>query len=132
MDSDHERRLMSQPATPATQPAEPRQQAEAVFHLAHPRYGETTVLDDLRRSDFARLDAGGHVYLDYTGAGLYADSQLREHLELLRSNVRAHHPTVSAGGLGANALVSPMPSRVERRAGSGRSGNPSGRVRRSY
>ena len=87
MDSDHERRLMSQPATPATQPAEPRQQAEAVFHLAHPRYGETTVLDDLRRSDFAHLDAGGHVYLDYTGAGLYADWQLREHLELLRSNV---------------------------------------------
>ena len=45
------------------------------------------VLDELRRSDFARLDAGGHVYLDYTGAGLYADSQLSEHLELLRANV---------------------------------------------
>ena len=39
------------------------------------------------RSDFARLDAGGHVYLDYTGAGLYADSQLSEHLELLRASV---------------------------------------------
>ncbi|HMB81083.1 MAG TPA: aminotransferase class V-fold PLP-dependent enzyme, partial [Vicinamibacterales bacterium] len=48
---------------------------------------DTTVLDELRSSDFARLDAGGHVYLDYTGAGLYADSQLREHLELLRQNV---------------------------------------------
>jgi len=87
MDGDRERRLMSQPANPVTPPAERRQQSEAAFHLAHPRYGGTTVLDDLRRSDFARLDAGGHVYLDYTGAGLYADSQLREHLELLRSNV---------------------------------------------
>ena len=38
-------------------------------------------LEELRRSDFARLDAGGHVYLDYTGAGLYADSQLGEHLD---------------------------------------------------
>ena len=45
------------------------------------------LLDELRRTEFARLDAGGHAYLDYTGAGLYADSQLAEHLELLRSNV---------------------------------------------
>ena len=44
-------------------------------------------LEELRRTEFARLEAGGHVYLDYTGAGLYADSQLAEHLELLRSSV---------------------------------------------
>ncbi len=44
-------------------------------------------LEELRRSDYARLDAGDHVYLDYTGAGLYADSQLGEHLALLRSGV---------------------------------------------
>jgi len=47
----------------------------------------TALLDELRRTEFARLDAGGHVYLDYTGSGLYADSQLREHLELLQRNV---------------------------------------------
>ncbi len=41
----------------------------------------------LRRREYARLDDGGHVYLDYTGAGLYADSQLDEHLELLRGDV---------------------------------------------
>ena len=61
--------------------------AEAAFRRAHPSYADTIVLDELRRTEFARLDAGGHVYLDYTGAGLYADSQLREHLELLRNNV---------------------------------------------
>ena len=48
---------------------------------------DTATLEELRRSDYARLDAGGHVYLDYTGAGLYADSQLSEHLALLRSTV---------------------------------------------
>ena len=47
----------------------------------------TPVLEELRHSEYARLDEGGHVYLDYTGAGLYADSQLAEHLELLRANV---------------------------------------------
>ena len=72
---------MSHPAVPETQPA------EAAFRREHPQYGETALLDELRHSDFARLDAGGHVYLDYTGAGLYADSQLAEHIGLLRSNV---------------------------------------------
>ena len=38
------------------------------------RLPESAVLDGLRRSEFGRLDAGGHVNLDYTGAGLYADS----------------------------------------------------------
>jgi len=48
---------------------------------------DTATLEALRRSDYARLDTGDHVYLDYTGAGLYADSQLSEHLALLRSSV---------------------------------------------
>jgi molybdenum cofactor sulfurtransferase len=60
---------------------------ETAFRLGHPAYAETAVLDDLRRSDFARLDRGGHVYLDYTGGGLYAQSQLREHMRLLNSRV---------------------------------------------
>ena len=58
------------------------------------------VFEELRRTDFARLDAGGHVYLDYTGAGLYATSQLEEHLALLRQNVFGNphsvNPTASA------------------------------------
>ena len=37
----------------------------------------------LRAREYARLDAQDQVYLDYTGGGLYAESQLREHLALL-------------------------------------------------
>ena len=48
---------------------------------------QSALYDGLRQTEFARLDAAGHVYLDYTGAGLYAESQLREHFELLRQNV---------------------------------------------
>jgi selenocysteine lyase/cysteine desulfurase len=55
------------------------------------RRGEPTLgltpIEELRRTDFARLDAGGHVYLDWTGAGLYGQSQLDEHMELLRGSV---------------------------------------------
>jgi molybdenum cofactor sulfurtransferase len=55
--------------------------------LSSPRRADAPLFDQLRRREYARLDAGGHVYLDYTGAGLYADAQLAEHLELLRRSV---------------------------------------------
>jgi molybdenum cofactor sulfurtransferase len=41
----------------------------------------------LRAGEFARLDAAGHAYLDYTGSGLYAESHVRDHLEMLRRTV---------------------------------------------
>src|SRR6266545_5499197 len=82
-----ERRPVTRPTVPETQPSSSLETGEAAFRRAHPRYDDTIVVDELRRDDFPRLDAGGHVYLDYMGAGLYADSQLREHLELLRHNV---------------------------------------------
>ena len=40
-------------------------------------------VESLRAREYARLDDEGHVYLDYTGAGLYAASQLSEHMQLL-------------------------------------------------
>jgi molybdenum cofactor sulfurtransferase len=49
--------------------------------------GTTDALDDLREREYDRLDRLGHVYLDYTGGGLYAESQLRRHLELLADSV---------------------------------------------
>jgi molybdenum cofactor sulfurtransferase len=41
----------------------------------------------LRATEFRRLDDAGHVYLDYTGAGLYGASQVRQHLALLERDV---------------------------------------------
>jgi molybdenum cofactor sulfurtransferase len=56
--------------------------------LGSPRHSaDAAFFDELRHSEYERLDAGGHVYLDYTGAGLYAHSQLAEHLALLRQSV---------------------------------------------
>src|SRR6266545_1937346 len=105
MDIDLERGSVSQPSLPETQPAASLAEAEAAFRRAHPRYDDTTVLDELRRSDFTRLDTGGHVYLDYTGAGLYADSQLSEHLELLRANVFGNPHSVNPTSTAMTELV---------------------------
>jgi selenocysteine lyase/cysteine desulfurase len=40
-----------------------------------------SVLDELRASEYSYLDANGQVYLDYTGAGLPSQYQLRAHAE---------------------------------------------------
>ncbi len=61
--------------------------AEKAFRQAFPDFNSTSFLDELRSTEYTRLDKQGHIYLDYTGGGLYADCQLRDHMELLRSNV---------------------------------------------
>jgi hypothetical protein len=91
---------VTQPADADTRQEALPQTTEETPQRAHPGDAETTVFDRLRQRDFGRLDAAGHVYLDYTGAGLYADSVLDEHVELLRSNVFGNphslNPTSSA------------------------------------
>ncbi len=73
---------------------------EAAFRSDHPRYGDTWELDELRRTEYARLDRDGHVYLDYTGGGLFAGVQLTEHAELLQGGVygnpHSSNPTSAA------------------------------------
>lgn len=57
------------------------------FSQQYPAYASTASLDNLRASDYARLDQQQHVYLDYTGGGLYATSQLQQHMELLTNGI---------------------------------------------
>ena len=57
--------------------------ALAGFRQAYPAFETTAALDELRATEYARLDACGQTYLDYTGGGLYAASQLREHQAML-------------------------------------------------
>ena len=59
----------------------------AQFRQDYPEYDTTRRLDDLRAEEYARLDQQGHVYLDYTGGGLYGETQLREHMALLTHDV---------------------------------------------
>ncbi|KJK75873.1 hypothetical protein H634G_09237, partial [Metarhizium anisopliae BRIP 53293] len=45
----------------------------------YPEYSRTGKLDTLRATEYGYLDEQDHVYLDYTGAGLAARSQLQAH-----------------------------------------------------
>lgn len=77
--------------------AEELHAAETAFRRQYPAYAQTSALDDLRTRDYARLDAQGQIYLDYTGGSLYAESQLQAHFDLLRGHVlgnpHSHNPT---------------------------------------
>jgi len=77
--------------------------ALAGFEGRYPAYAGTAVLDDLRARDYTRLDETGHVYLDYTGGGLYAESQLARHRDLLAGAVfgNPHSHNVPSRGMGA-------------------------------
>lgn len=72
----------------------------SAFLQTYPEYASTALLDELRHREYARLDATGQVYLDYTGGGLYAESQLEQHHRLLSENVfgnpHSHNPTSQA------------------------------------
>ena len=77
--------------------------ALADFEGRYPAYAGTAVLDGMRARDYTRLDATGHVYLDYTGGGLYAESQLARHRDLLAGAVfgNPHSANVPSRGMGA-------------------------------
>jgi len=57
------------------------------FLKQYPTYTKTETIDVLRKKDYSRLDRGEHVYLDYTGGGIYAESQIEKHHKLLHENV---------------------------------------------
>lgn len=61
--------------------------AYADFLERYPGYAKTVALDHLRATEYRRLDEQGQVYLDYTGGSLYAETQLEQHLAMLRSHI---------------------------------------------
>jgi selenocysteine lyase/cysteine desulfurase len=77
----------------------------AAFMAAYPSYKTTSRLDDLRRTDYRRLDESQQIYLDYTGGGLYAQSQLQAHLALLESHVFGNPHSNNPTSLAMTRLV---------------------------
>ncbi|MBT3313338.1 MAG: aminotransferase class V-fold PLP-dependent enzyme [Anaerolineae bacterium] len=75
------------------------------FLAAYPSYKDTEKLDTLRAEDYSRLDKLGHVYLDYTGGGLYAESQISKHQEILQNNVFGNPHSTNPTSMAATELV---------------------------
>jgi molybdenum cofactor sulfurtransferase len=77
----------------------------ARFIQKYPTYDQTHDLDELRDHDYARLDRTGQVYLDYTGGGMYAESQLRLHQQILSGQVFGNPHSSNPTSLAATQLI---------------------------
>ncbi len=75
------------------------------FIQRHPAYAATSAIDSMRASDYGRLDASRQTYLDYTGGGLHADSQLREHVQMLSENLLGNPHSVNPSSTATTELV---------------------------
>jgi selenocysteine lyase/cysteine desulfurase len=67
---------------------------------------------ELRRTEFARLDRLGEAYLDWTGAALYGESQLRAHDALLRGAVLGNPHSESTPSRASTRIVEGARARV--------------------
>ncbi len=77
----------------------------ADFVQKYPTYDKTHDIDELRDRDYARLDRTGQIYLDYTGGGLYADSQMRLHQQVLAEHVLGNPHSSNPTSLAATRLI---------------------------
>jgi selenocysteine lyase/cysteine desulfurase len=75
------------------------------FLGAYPAYKQTSAIDTLRKKNYAILDRSNTVYLDYTGGGLYAESQLKAHQDLLRRNIFGNPHSFNPTSLYATTMV---------------------------
>jgi selenocysteine lyase/cysteine desulfurase len=69
------------------------------FLQSHPDYAATGALDALRAAQYSRLDAQDQVYLDYTGGGLHATSQVLEHAQMLSDQVLGNPHSASPSSM---------------------------------
>jgi selenocysteine lyase/cysteine desulfurase len=69
------------------------------FVQSQPLYPSTLALDELRSSEYSRLDQRQQVYLDFTGGGLHAASQVREHALMLSEEVLGNPHSVNPSSL---------------------------------
>ena len=92
----------------------PSSTAEAFeeFKKKFPSYDDTSKLDELRSSEYGRLDELGHVYVDYTGAGMYAASQVKSHADFLLSSALGNPHSSNPTSMEANERVEKCRKRV--------------------
>lgn len=93
--------MQTDTASTSTPPGE----AQARFEACCPEYQTTRALDDLRASEYARLDRLGQVYLDYTGGGLYSDRQVQAHQDLLLNHVYGNPHSTNPSSQAMTCLV---------------------------
>ena len=79
--------------------------AEASFRREHPRYADTAALDELRRSDFARLDAAATSTSTTPAAGSTPTRSWASTCELLRESVFGNPHSINPTSAASTELL---------------------------
>ena len=74
-------------------------------------------IESLRATEFARLDVGGHAYLDYTGSALYPASLAATHAQLLAGSVLGNPHSANPTSMASSALLAEARHAVRRFVG---------------
>jgi selenocysteine lyase/cysteine desulfurase len=82
------------------------------FLAEFPEYQDTAKLDALRDSEYGYLDEQGHLYLDYTGAGLAARAQHSAHAERLSGKLYGNPHSLNPTSEASTELVERTRARV--------------------
>ncbi|TIC97798.1 Molybdenum cofactor sulfurase [Colletotrichum higginsianum] len=82
------------------------------IYANYPEYKSTARLDDLRATDYGYLDKQDHLYLDFTGAGLAAQSQLRAHESRLERTLLGNPHSENPTSRSATHLVEDARARI--------------------
>ncbi|EGS18474.1 uncharacterized protein CTHT_0050760 [Thermochaetoides thermophila DSM 1495] len=82
------------------------------INTLYPDYCTTTKLDELRANEYSYLDQQDHIYLDYTGSGLAANSQHRHHQERLTKNVYGNPHSTNPTSLAASEAINQTRDRI--------------------
>ena len=90
----------------------PAAEAEAAFRHEYPDFEATRALDELRATEYARLDRAGDVFLDYTAGGMYAEKQIRDHAALLTGGVFGNPHSSNAASAAMTEWVARTRARV--------------------
>lgn len=75
------------------------------FIQKYPDFLSTTKIDEIRQKDYQRLAHTGQVYLDYTGGGLYAESQVKAHQQMLLEGVFGNPHSTNPSSLHSTEMV---------------------------
>ncbi|KAI8316452.1 Cytochrome P450 monooxygenase FUM15 [Colletotrichum sp. SAR11_59] len=79
---------------------------------AYPEYSQTSRLDEVRATEYGYLDEQGHLYLDFTGAGLAAKSQIRAHEKRLGQTLFGNPHSTNPTSQSATRLIEDARARV--------------------
>ncbi|MCP4418695.1 MAG: aminotransferase class V-fold PLP-dependent enzyme [Chloroflexi bacterium] len=81
------------------------QAAYTAFLQTYPTYQQTELLGKWRKTEYGRLDTQKQIYLDYTGGGLYAECQLDDHMDILKTQVLGNPHSANPTSLAMTDMV---------------------------